>query len=167
MLTGIFPGSFDPVTLGHMDLIIRAGKITDHLIIAVLKNSQKNPLFSVEERIELINRCISKEKELRNRITIEAYDGMLADYARKKECKVIIRGLRGTGDLEYEKQIASVNRSLNKDLDTFFLCTSPEYAHISATVVKELVIYGKSLEGYVPEEIQDIVEKKARQVKIQ
>ena len=159
MLTGIFPGSFDPPTMGHIDLIKRAAKITDHLIIAILRNSQKNPLFSVEERIELLNRCISKEN-FNNRIVIEAFDGMLADYAREKKCQVIIRGLRNTADFEYEQQIGAVNKRLNPDLETLFLGTSPEYAYLSATVVKEIAMYKKNLAGYVPEEIQHIVEEK-------
>lgn len=160
MLTGILPGSFDPVTTGHMDLILRAGKTLDHLIIAVLDNNQKEPLFPIEERIEMLNRCISREEELKSRITIEAFHGMLADYAKEKNCRIIVRGLRNSVDFEYEKQIATVNKSLNPDLDTFFLCTSPEYSHISSTVVKEVLKYGKSLKGYVPEEIQHMVEKK-------
>lgn len=159
MFTGIFPGSFDPPTMGHMDLIQRAAKITDHLIIAVLRNSQKNPLFSVEERIELLDRCIRKEN-LNKRIAIEAFDGMLADYAREKRCQVIIRGLRNTADFEYEQQIAAVNKRLNPDLETFFLGTSPEYSYLSATAVKELAMYKKDLTGYVPEEIQHMVEEK-------
>lgn len=159
MLTGIFPGSFDPLTLGHIDLIRRAAKITDHLIIAVLKNSQKNPLFSVEERIELLDRCIRKEN-FKNRITIEAFNGMLADYAREKNCQIIIRGIRNTADFEYEQQISVVNKKLNPDLETIFLGTSPEYAYLSATVVKEIAMYKKDLTGYVPQEIQPFIQKK-------
>lgn len=159
MITGIFPGSFDPPTMGHMDLIKRAVGVTDHLIIAVLRNSRKNPLFSVEERIELLDRCIGKEN-FKNRITIDAFDGMLADYAREKNCRIIIRGLRNTADFEYEQQIAAVNRRLNPDLETFYLGSLPEYEYLSASIVKEIAMYKKDLTGCVPKEIQHIVEKK-------
>ena len=149
MRIGIYPGSFDPVTFGHLDIILRSSKMFDLLIIAVLNNSVKTPLFSVEERVELIQQVT---KNVRN-ISVETFDGLLIDYAKKRKASTIVRGLRAVSDFEYELQIAQTNHKLNSEIDTVFLTTSLEYSYLSSSIVREIASYNGDISNFVPSEI--------------
>jgi pantetheine-phosphate adenylyltransferase len=156
MRVGIYPGSFDPVTLGHVDIIKRASKLVDSLIIGVLKNSSKAPLFTAKERMDFLRIAAG---DLDN-IQIEEYQGLLVDYAREKHANVIFRGLRAVTDFEYELQLAQTNHILSPNVDTVFLTTSVEYAYLSSSTVKEIASYGGSIERFVPAPIvQSILDK--------
>lgn len=146
MRIGIYPGSFDPVTMGHLDIILRSSKLVDQLIIGVLHNSAKVPLFTTEERVELLKKVT---KDIPN-VIIEAYQGLLVDYADEKHANVIVRGLRAITDFEYELQLAQTNHKLNPKVDTVFLTTSVEYAYLSSSTVREIARYGGKIEQFVP-----------------
>lgn len=150
MKTGIYPGSFDPITLGHLDIIIRASGLVDNLIIGVLQNNAKKPLFSAKERVELIERVLEEEPSLSN-IKVEAFDGLLVDYAKRKAATIIVRGLRAVTDFEYELQIAQMNHRLNPRIDTVFFTTSVEYSYLSSSAIKEIASFGGSIRQFVPE----------------
>lgn len=149
MRIGIYPGSFDPVTLGHLDIIVRSSRLVDQLIIGVLTNSSKNPLFSTDERVELLKKVT---KDIPN-VTIESYHGLLVDYADEKKANIIVRGLRAITDFEYELQLAQTNHKLNPKVDTVFLTTSVEYAYLNSSTVREIASYGGKIEQFVPAEI--------------
>ena len=156
MRIAIYPGSFDPVTLGHLDIIRRASGLFDRLIVAVMHNQNKKPMFSVEERMEMLRRTTA---DLPN-VEIESFGGLLADYAHSKNACVLVKGLRAVSDFEYEFQMALANRKLNAELDTVFLMTSSEYMYLSSSVVKDIAVHGGSVAGFVPDEIvQDIVRR--------
>ncbi|SHO50316.1 pantetheine-phosphate adenylyltransferase [Anaerocolumna xylanovorans] len=156
MRVGIYPGSFDPVTFGHIDIIKRASKLVDTLIIGVLKNSSKAPLFTTKERMDFLRIATG---DLDN-IQIEEYQGLLVNYAGEKQANVIFRGLRAVTDFEYELQLAQTNHILNPNVDTVFLTTSVEYAYLSSSTVKEIASYGGSIERFVPAPIvQSIFDK--------
>jgi pantetheine-phosphate adenylyltransferase len=156
MRIGIYPGSFDPVTMGHLDIILRASKLVDRLIIGVLTNSSKNPLFTTEERVLFLK---DVTRDIPN-VTIEAYGGLLVDYADEKEANIIVRGLRAITDFEYELQLAQTNHKLNPRVDTVFLTTSVEYAYLSSSTVREIAKYGGKIEQFVPPEVvQPVYEK--------
>jgi pantetheine-phosphate adenylyltransferase len=148
--TAIFPGSFDPPTLGHADIIHRAAVMFDVLIVALLENPSKHPTFSTAERVAMIRKAI---KPLEN-VQVESFHGLLAEYARDRQASVIVRGVRGGSDLEYERQMADTNRHLNGSLDTIFLTPSPAVAHISSTLVRDIARLGGSVRGLVPEAIE-------------
>lgn len=133
----VCPGSFDPVTLGHLDIIKRGAKIFDEVYVCVLNNSSKKPLFTVEERCELIRQAT---KELPN-IKVESFHGLLVDYAKQKEAKVILRGLRAVTDFEYEMQGTSMNKVLDDEIETFFMMTNNQYSFLSSSIVKEVAKY--------------------------
>ena len=137
MATAVYPGSFDPVTKGHLDIIKRAAKINDHLIVAVLINSAKDPLFTVEERVEMLQKSV---QELEN-VTVKTFDGRTVDFARANDAQIIIRGLRAITDFEHEMQMAQTNRILDPTIDTMFFTTSLRYAYLSSTIVKEVAHY--------------------------
>jgi len=158
MKRGIYPGSFDPVTLGHLDIIKRASEIVDELIIGVLKNSTKKNLFSTEERIELLQRVTADIPNVR----IISFDGLLVDCAQEYGTKTIIRGLRAVTDFEYELQIAQTNKRLRPEVDTIFLTTSVEYAYLSSSIVREIASYGGDISHFVPQCILEDVYKKAK-----
>lgn len=157
MRIGIYPGSFDPVTLGHLDIIERASRLVDKLIIGVLVNGAKSPMFTTEERVELIKKVT---KDMPN-VVVEANDGLLVDFATAKKADVIIRGLRAVTDFEYELQIAQTNHKLNPKVDTVFLTTSVEYSYVSSSIVREIASYGGDISQFVPECIVDEIYKKA------
>ena len=146
----IFPGSFDPPTLGHLDIIHRAAAMFDVLIVALLENPSKHPTFSTAERVAMIRKAI---RPLEN-VQVESFHGLLADYARTRQARVIVRGVRGGADLEYERQMADTNRHLNGSIDTIFLTPSPAVAHISSTLVRDIARLGGSVRGLVPEAIE-------------
>lgn len=149
MTRGIYPGSFDPVTFGHLDIIERASGIVDELVVAVLINSTKKSLFSVSERVKMLSEML----EGHDNIKVESFDGLLVDYARSKNASIIVRGLRAVTDFEYELQIAQMNRTIYGEIDTIFLTTSLEYAYLSSSIVKEVASYGGDISHFVPESI--------------
>lgn len=156
MKTAIYPGSFDPVTLGHYDIIERSSKIFDRLIVGVLNNSAKSPLFSVEERVKMLK---DVTKGLPN-VEVMAFDGLLIDFARANEAQVIVRGLRAVTDFEYELQMAQTNNKLSPELETVFLTTSLEYSYLSSTIVKEVAAFGGDISQFVPETIERRIQEK-------
>lgn len=149
MKRAIYPGSFDPLTNGHLDIIERSAKMVDELNVAVLKNNAKNPLFSVDERVSMIK---EQTRHLPN-VVVSSFDGLLADYARRIQATIVVRGLRAVTDFEYELQIAQTNHVINPQIDTIFLTTSLEYAYLSSTIVKEVASYGGDISKFVPSEI--------------
>jgi pantetheine-phosphate adenylyltransferase len=146
MRIGIYPGSFDPVTLGHLDIIYRASKLVDRLIIGVLTNSKKSPLFTTQERVLLLEEAT---KGIPN-VIIEAYQGLLVDFAEERQAGMIVRGLRAITDFEYELQLAQTNHKINPKVDTVFLTTSVEYAYLSSSMVREIASYGGKIDQFVP-----------------
>lgn len=158
MKTCIYPGSFDPITYGHIDIIERASKIADKLIVAVLDNHDKNSLFSVEERLEMIKESIKNYKN----IEVESFDGLLVDYAKKKNAKIVIRGLRAVTDFEYELQMAQTNRELYNEIDTVFLLTNLKYSYLSSSVVKQVASFGGDVSKFVTPFVADKLIKKCK-----
>ena len=156
MLKAIYPGSFDPVTRGHYDIICRSCKIVDKLIVGVLNNKAKIPLFSVEERVKMLKEVT---KDLGN-VKVVPFDGLLVEFARQQKARLVIRGLRAITDFEYELQMAQTNRVLAQDVDTVFLTTSLEYAYLSSTTMKEVAYFGGDLSKFAPKEITDAVMEK-------
>ncbi len=156
MKSAIYPGSFDPVTLGHLDIIRRSAQLADHLIVGVLNNSTKKPLFSVEERVNMLKEVT---KDLEN-VEIMSFQGLLVDFAREQNVQVIIRGLRAVTDFEYELAMSQTNRVANSDIDTIFLNTSLKYAYLSSSIVKEMAMYGGDIRKFVPAQIIDRVYEK-------
>lgn len=152
----IYPGSFDPVTFGHLDIIDRSSKIFDEIIVGVLNNRQKNPLFSVDERVSMISGLVRKYPNVR----VDSFDGLLIDYAKEISADIIIRGLRAITDFEYELQIAQTNRVESGNLDTIFLTTSLNYSYLSSTIVKEFASYGADISKFVPPEVIPLIEQK-------
>ncbi|MCI5510261.1 MAG: pantetheine-phosphate adenylyltransferase [Oliverpabstia sp.] len=156
MTTAVYPGSFDPVTNGHLDVIERGSKLFDKVIVGVLHNSAKSPLFSVEERVNILKEATAHL----NNVEIVAFSGLSVEFARKCGAKVIIRGLRAITDFEYELQMAQTNRVLAPDIDTMFLTTSLEFAYLSSTTVKEVATFGGDISKFVPEFVSREVYKK-------
>lgn len=146
-MKAVYPGSFDPVTNGHLDIIERASRGVDELIIAVLVNSEKNPLFSMQERVDMLNAVTA---HLDN-VSVKTFDGLTVNFARENGAKLLIRGLRAVTDFEYEMQIAQTNRKLDPEIDTIFFTSSLEYSYLSSTIVKELARYGSDVSEMVPE----------------
>lgn len=159
MKIGIYPGSFDPITYGHLDVIVRASGLVDKLIIGVLRNSAKKPLFSAEERVALIEEVIKEKPELTN-ISVEAFEGLLVDFAKQKNANLLVRGLRAITDFEYELQIAQMNHKLNDKIDTVFFTTSVEYSYLSSSAVKEIASYSGDIRKFVPNNIVQAVYEK-------
>ena len=156
MTTAVYPGSFDPVTNGHLDVITRGAKLFDRVIVGVLHNSSKSPLFSVEERVKILKEATA---DLEN-VEIVSFSGLSVEFARECNAKVIIRGLRAITDFEYELQMAQTNRVLAPDIDTMFLTTSLEYAYLSSTIMKEVAKFGGDLSKFAPPEIIEAVKAK-------
>jgi pantetheine-phosphate adenylyltransferase len=156
MKSAIYPGSFDPVTLGHLDIIKRSAGLTDHLIVAVLNNSSKTPLFSVDERVNMLK---DATKDLTN-VEVISFSGLLVDFAGQHDCNVIIRGLRAVTDFEYELAMSQTNRVVNPNIDTIFLNTSLKYAYLSSSTVKEVAKYGGDVSKFVPENVIEPIYKK-------
>lgn len=149
MTRAIYPGSFDPVTLGHLDIIKRASKIFDELIVGVLNNNSKSPLFSVEKRVKMLNDVV---KDLPN-VKVMSFEGLLVDFARKVDAQIIVRGLRAVTDFEYELQMSQTNTVLNENVDTIFFTTSLEYAYLSSSTVREAAYFGADISKFVPESV--------------
>ena len=159
MLRAIYPGSFDPVTFGHIDIIERAARISDELIVGVLQNKAKTPLFSVEERVIMLREVT---KHLKN-VKIVPFEGLLIEFAKTMDAKVIVRGLRAITDFEYELQMSQTNRKLNSDVETLFLTTSLDYSYLSSTTVKEVASYDGDITQFVPEFVAEKVTEKIKE----
>ena len=155
LVRAIYPGSFDPPTNGHLDLIERGSKIFEELIVAILRNSEKDPLFTLPERKEMLHEMV---KHLPN-VRVDSFDGLLVDYAMKKNAKAVLRGIRAISDYEYELQMALMNRKLQPQLETVFMASGETYSYLSSRLVKEIFRLGGSVRGLVP----DLVEEKMRE----
>ncbi|MGI6308409.1 MAG: pantetheine-phosphate adenylyltransferase [Dethiobacteria bacterium] len=153
MVRAVYPGSFDPVTNGHLDIIDRASKVFNHLIVAVLENPRKNALFSMEERVEMLKRIIKPY----NNVEIDFYKGLLVEYAQKNNVAIIIKGLRAISDFEFEFQMALINRKLNSNVETMFMMTNNKYSFISSSLVKEVASYGGDISELVPPQVHEMI----------
>jgi len=152
----ICPGSFDPATNGHIDIIQRSAKLFDKVIVAVSNNPNKKPLFSVEERVEIIKKTCSSIENLE----IDSFSGLLIEYAKSKNANAIVKGLRAVSDFEYELQMALMNKKLNPEIETVFMMTSSKYSYLSSSLVKEVARLGGCIRGLVPEMIEEEIYKK-------
>lgn len=152
----VYPGSFDPITYGHLDILYRGLELFDKVIIAVAKNIGKEALFSPEERMEMIREVVGDDE----RVIVDSFDGLLVDYLRKVEAKFVIRGLRAMSDFEYEFQMASVNRTLNPEMDTIFMMTSKDFFFVSSRTVKEVALFGGSVSEFVPPSVERRLKEK-------
>lgn len=156
MKIGIYPGSFDPVTNGHLDIVYRAEKMCDKLIVAVGENASKKPAFSTEERVKLLRIALSDRPE----IVVTSFKGLLVDFAKEMNASFIIKGLRAVSDFEYEFQMALLNKNLYSEVETIFMATNINYSYLSSSVIKELAKTGGSIDGLVPECIKDLIVNK-------
>ena len=156
MRIAVYPGSFDPVTKGHLDVIVRAAALFDQVIVGVLHNSAKSPLFSVEERVKILEEATQEVPNIR----IQSFSGLSVDFARQCGAKAIIRGLRAITDFEYELQMAQTNHKLAPEVETMFLTTSIEYSYLSSTTVREIAAFGGDLSQFVPEAVAVELRKK-------
>lgn len=154
----IYPGSFDPVTFGHLDIIERCSKKFDHVIVSVLNNVSKKSTFTIEEKIELLQEAT---KDFKN-VEIDSFSGLLSEYAKKKGCSNIIRGLRALSDFEYEMQMAMINKKLYPEIETYFLVSSNEYSFLSSSTVKEVAFLGGNVSCFVPNIVEKALIKKIR-----
>ena len=159
MKKAIYPGSFDPVTLGHIDIIQRTSKMFDKVIIGVLKNRSKSPLFTAEERVELLKEVTA---DIPN-VEVQSFQGLLIDFVRQNQANVIVRGLRAITDFEYELQMSQTNRKVAPEVDTIFFTTSLEYAYLSSSIVKEVAQYGVDISAFVAEPVEKAIKQKFAQ----
>ena len=159
MRKAVYPGTFDPVTNGHMDIIKRAAPQFDELIVAVLRNSQKSPLFSTEERVNILKE-VTKDIPT---VTVMSFDGMTVNFVRSCGATIMIRGLRAITDFEYELQMAQTNRVLAPDIDTMLMVTSLDYAYLSSTIVKELALFGEDIDRFVPPYAAEMIRQKIKE----
>ena len=146
MKLGIYPGTFDPITNGHIDLIKRSLVLFERVVVAIAPSPHKNPLFEVQDRLAMIREALSGQ----NRVEAEVFDGLLVDYVKKRKAVAIIRGLRAVSDFEYEMQMALMNRKLDSDIETVFLMPSEEYSYLTSTIVKGVAMYGGDVSDLVP-----------------
>jgi len=158
----VYPGSFDPITNGHVDIIQRGLKIFDRMIIAVLENPKKEPLFSTKERVDMIKDIFKDQKD----VEVKAFRGLLVDFAKKNKAKTVIRGLRAISDFEYEFQMALMNRNLNPEIETFFMMPNLSYSFLSSNLVKEICMLGGCLKNLVPPEVEIKLKKKYKDKQI-
>ena len=158
MNSGIYPGSFDPVTYGHLDIIKRAAAVMDHLIVAVLKNNGKTPLFSVDERVNML-KAVTKDME---NVEVMSFSGLLVKFAKEHDVKVIVRGLRAVTDFEYELLMSQTNRVMDPDIDTIFFTTDLDYAYLSSSTVREIASYGGDISKFVPPYVEEFIKKKLK-----
>lgn len=156
MKIAIYPGSFDPITLGHIDIINRASLIFDEIVVAILINSSKKPCFELEERIELIKLALSDNK----RVKVKSFDGLLADFAKRENTNIIIKGLRAISDFEYEFQMALANKKINPSLETVFLNSSEKYLYLSSSLVKDIAKYNGDITPFVHSGTKEKIQEK-------
>jgi pantetheine-phosphate adenylyltransferase len=154
----VYPGSFDPITYGHLDIISRGLKIFDEVVVAVAANSQKNPLFSIDERVGLIRDLFKDEQ----RVVVDTFSGLLIDYVSSRQANVIIRGLRAISDFEYEFQIAQMNSTISQGVETLFMMTSLQYGYLSSSIVKEVCLLNGNIDRFVPPEVKAALRAKLR-----
>lgn len=159
MIRAIYPGSFDPVTLGHLDIIRRAAQTVDELIVGVLNNGSKTPLFTIDERVGMLREVT----EGLSNVKVMSFSGLLVDFARQTEATIVVRGLRAISDFEYELQMAQTNHKLNPQVDTMFLATGLEYSYLSSTIVKEVAFFDGDIREFVPESVVGRVREKVRE----
>jgi len=159
MSIAVYPGSFDPITLGHLNIIRRSAAIFDELVVCVTVNSGKNPLFNIEERVELIKRTVARFPNVR----VESSEMLLVEFMKERNAKVIIKGLRAVSDFDREFQIALINRKLDEGIETLFMPSSEKYTYLSSTAVKEMARYGAEMSSWVPMEIIDDVLKRVNE----
>ncbi len=157
-MIAVYPGSFDPPTNGHLDVIMRASRLVDKLIVAVLSNSAKRALFTVDERIDQLKIVT---KHIKN-VEVKSFDGLLVDFARQNDAQLIIRGLRAMTDFEFEFQMAITNRNLDSEIETLFITTSTQYLYLSSSIVKEVVKFNGNIDEMVPLEIKELILEKVR-----
>ena len=155
-MKAIYPGSFDPVTYGHLDIIERSASLVDELVVGVLNNNAKSPLFSVEERVKMLEEVT---KDISN-VKVVTFEGLLVDFAQKMDAKMIVRGLRAITDFEYELQMAQTNHKLAPNLETIFLTTSLEYSYLSSTIVKEVATFEGDISKFVPDHVSEQIMRK-------
>jgi pantetheine-phosphate adenylyltransferase len=155
----VYPGSFDPVTNGHLDIIHRAAKLFDQVVVAVIRNPEKVPTFSLEERIKMLKQSI---KAIKN-VKIESFDGLLIDFVRMKKAKVIIRGLRAVSDFDYEFQMALTNRKMAPEIETIFLMTDYRYSYLSSSFVKQIAERGGDISGMVPNMVHKLLKLRGKE----
>jgi len=160
MKIAVYPGSFDPITLGHLNLIKRASKVFDKLIVCVMVNSLKKPLFTTEERMEQIKKVTARF----DNVEVDSWDGLVAEYAREKGAVAVVRGLRALSDYEKECQMAIINKKINPDVETFFLAASEKYMYLSSSAVKEMASFGADLTEFAPRELIDAIESRVKGV---
>lgn len=160
MNVAVYPGSFDPITNGHLDIVNRASKIFDQVIVAVLVNKHKDPMFSIDERVDLVKASV-KDNE---KVFVDSFEGLLTDYIERKNIKVIIKGLRAVSDFESEFQMATMNRKLNENAETFFLTTDMAYAHLSSSLVKEVFSLGGDVENFVTAPVLAAMKRKGESI---
>lgn len=158
MKRAVYPGSFDPMTFGHLDVILRAAQLFDEVVIGVLNNSSKTPLFSVEERVNILKKATKDNP----RIKVESFSGLSVDFAKACNANIIVRGLRAITDFEFELQMAQTNRELEPGVDTTFLITSLQYAYLSSTTVKEVAGFGGDISKFVPDFVAEEIYKKLK-----
>lgn len=158
MITAIYPGTFDPITLGHLDIIDRASKIFDKLVVSVVMNIEKTPMFEIDERVELIKKAVAAYPNVQVDSSVE----LLAEFAKQYENPVVIKGLRNVFDYEYETTMAVFNKKLNPQLESFFISASQEFTYVSSSAVRQLAMYGVDLADYVPKTVADAILDKLR-----
>ena len=152
----VYPGSFDPITYGHLDIINRGLKVFDEIIVAVACNSQKNSLFSFDERVEMIRQVVGDQE----RVSVDTFTGLLIDYVASRKANVVIRGLRAISDFEYEFQIAQMNSCISQNVETLFMMTSLQYGYLSSSIVKEVCSLNGNIDGFVPPEVKTALRAK-------
>ena len=152
----VFPGSFDPLTNGHVDIILRGTRIFDRIIVAILVNAEKSPLFSTAERVEILRDVFQSEP----RVEVDTFDGLLVDYVERRQAQVIVRGLRAISDFEYEFQMALMNRRLNGKIETVFMMPAEQYTYISSRLIKEVFSLGGKVDGLVPPVVEERLRRK-------
>ena len=156
MKIAVYPGTFDPITNGHVDIIKRSAKLFDKIIVTVAVNTQKIPLFNLTERVEMIHQALENEE----RIEVDQFDGLIAEYLKRVNASAMIRGLRAVSDFEYEFQMSLMNRKLNPDVETVFLTPAQEYIHLNSTIVKEVASFGGDVSEYVPDYVKAKLQEK-------
>ncbi len=160
-VVAIYPGTFDPLTNGHLDLIQRGSKIFDELVVAILRNPEKNPLFTINERKEVLLRMTKRYPNVK----VDTFDGLLVDYARSKGARAVLRGIRAISDYEYELQMALMNRKLDPQIETVFMMPAEAYSYLSSRLVKEIYQLGGSIRGLVPELVEQRLKRKIKPVR--